>query len=160
VDINFRRATLEERLLQLERLSEPVPGPLRDIWQLAVFQPPSSLRVWTHGDPHARNVLCRSGSLAAVIDWGDVTIGDPASDLASFWMLIQDSTTRTEAIQHYLARASYLLSPAETSSRMLRARGWAALYGVMLLATGLVDDQEHAAMGRATFRCLTDQVTR
>lgn len=156
VDINHRRPALEGRLEQLEKLGEPMPNPLKEMWQLALAQPPSSLRVWLHGDPHARNVLCESGSLAAVIDWGDVTTGDPASDLGSFWMLIHDSAVRSKAIRHYLARTTFSLTPSEANSLMRRARGWAVLYGTMLLATGLVDHPEHAEMGRATFRNLLD----
>jgi aminoglycoside phosphotransferase (APT) family kinase protein len=157
VDINSRRSSLEERVTQLHRLNEPVPNALLDTWQTALAQPPSSLRVWLHGDPHSRNVLSRSGSLAAVIDWGDITTGDPASDLGSFWMLIHDRIVRTESIARYLAMIRFSLTPAESSALLLRARGWAVLYGAMLLATGLVDHPEHAAMGRATFRNLLEQ---
>lgn len=43
--------------------------------------------VWVHGDPHPLNLLLADdGRLAAVIDWGDVTSGDPASDLAMAWL--------------------------------------------------------------------------
>ena len=157
VDINARRSSLEERVTQLKRLGDPVPSVLLRTWQAALAQPPSSLRVWIHGDPHARNVLCRSGSLAAIIDWGDITTGDPASDLGSFWMLIHDHVVRTKSITHYLAKISFALTPAESKALLLRARGWAVLYGATLLATGLVDHAEHAAMGRATFQNLLEQ---
>lgn len=154
VDINTRRMSLNARLSQLEALGEPVPAALLDTWLLALAQPRSTLRVWIHGDPHGRNVLCESGTLKAVIDWGDVTTGDPASDLASFWMLIRDPVVRSEAIRHYLAVATYSLSTAESSALMLRARGWAFLYAAMLLGSGLIDHPENAAMGRATFQNL------
>ncbi len=157
VDINARRSSLEERVTQLKRLNEPVPDALLGVWQTALAQAPSSLRVWIHGDPHARNVLTRSGALAAVIDWGDITTGDPASDLGSFWMLVHDRTVRTESIARYLAMISFSLRSAESRALLLRARGWAVLYGAALLATGLVDHAEHAAMGRATFRNLLQQ---
>lgn len=41
--------------------------------------------VWLHGDPHPGNLLTGDGRLAAVLDFGDVTAGDPASDLATAW---------------------------------------------------------------------------
>ncbi len=157
VDINSRRSSLDDRLNQLNRLGEPIPDPLRGAWRTALAQPPSTLQVWIHGDPHARNVLCRSGALAAVIDWGDITTGDPASDLGSFWMLIHDTVVRNEAVQRYLATTSFSLTTAESNALLLRARGWAVFYGVVLLATGLVDHAEHAAMGRATFQNLLGQ---
>lgn len=157
VDINARRSSLDDRLNQLNRLDEPIPDPLLGTWLTALAQPPSTLRVWIHGDPHVRNVLCRSGALAAVIDWGDITTGDPASDLGSFWMLINDTVVRNEAIQRYLTTTSFSLTTAESNALLLRARGWAVFYGVVLLATGLVDHAEHAAMGRATFQNLLEQ---
>jgi aminoglycoside phosphotransferase (APT) family kinase protein len=43
--------------------------------------------LWLHGDLHPANMLTRDGLLAAVIDFGDVTAGDPATDLAVAWML-------------------------------------------------------------------------
>lgn len=45
-----------------------------------------------HGDLYARHLLLdeRSG-LAAVIDWGDVALGDPAEDLALAWSFLPAS---------------------------------------------------------------------
>ena len=44
--------------------------------------------VWLHGDVHPLNVLVDLGRISAVIDFGDMTAGDPASDLAVAWMLL------------------------------------------------------------------------
>lgn len=49
----------------------------------AVYQGPP---VWLHGDPHPMNLLHVDGRLSGVIDFGDLTAGDPASDLATAWM--------------------------------------------------------------------------
>jgi aminoglycoside phosphotransferase (APT) family kinase protein len=49
--------------------------------------PPS----WVHGDVHPCNLLVHQGQLSAVIDFGDVCAGDPASDLAVAWMLFSDA---------------------------------------------------------------------
>lgn len=46
--------------------------------------------VWLHGDLHTANVVVRRGSIVAVLDFGDVTSGDPAVDLAIAWMLFDD----------------------------------------------------------------------
>jgi aminoglycoside phosphotransferase (APT) family kinase protein len=42
---------------------------------------------WLHGDLHPLNLLVRGGRLSAVIDFGDITAGDPATDLSVAWML-------------------------------------------------------------------------
>ena len=43
--------------------------------------------LWLHGDLHPHNVIVHEGAVAAVIDFGDITAGDPATDLAIAWML-------------------------------------------------------------------------
>ncbi len=44
--------------------------------------------VWLHGDLHPLNLLLhRDASMAAVVDFGDVCGGDPASDLAVAWLM-------------------------------------------------------------------------
>jgi len=42
--------------------------------------------LWLHGDPHPANLLVHDRGLRAVIDFGDITSGDPASDLATAWL--------------------------------------------------------------------------
>lgn len=46
--------------------------------------------VWLHGDLHSANVVVLDGTICAVIDFGDITSGDPAVDLAIGWMLFDD----------------------------------------------------------------------
>jgi len=43
--------------------------------------------LWVHGDLHTANLVVRDGAIAAVLDLGDLTAGDPACDLAIAWML-------------------------------------------------------------------------
>jgi aminoglycoside phosphotransferase (APT) family kinase protein len=43
--------------------------------------------VWLHGDLHPSNMLTSDGKLSAIIDFGDITSGDPATDLALAWMM-------------------------------------------------------------------------
>ena len=99
--------------------------------------------MWIHGDLHARNVLVEGGVITGVIDWGDITSGDVATDLASIWMLFADKNARKRAI------AAYGKSDEAT---LARAKGWAVLFGAVLLDTGPVDNQRHAAMGEKTLR--------
>jgi aminoglycoside phosphotransferase (APT) family kinase protein len=95
--------------------------------------------VWLHGDVHPRNVLVDDGRLSAVIDFGDMTAGDPASDLAVAWMLFapeQRPTFRTACgVRHSVDDALWG-----------RARGWALVLGVAM-SNG---DERVAAIGRRT----------
>ncbi len=44
--------------------------------------------VWLHGDLHPANILVNDGQVSGVIDFGDITAGDPAGDLSVAWMLL------------------------------------------------------------------------
>ena len=75
-----------EALLQIDSLW-PIPDEIRDALYDALQLPPGvhDHPVLAHGDLHARHLLVRGETLAGVIDWGDVCLGDPALDLAVCW---------------------------------------------------------------------------
>jgi aminoglycoside phosphotransferase (APT) family kinase protein len=51
--------------------------------------------VWIHGDLYARHLLVdQKKALSGVIDWGDVTLGDPALDLAIAYSLLPEASRR------------------------------------------------------------------
>jgi aminoglycoside phosphotransferase (APT) family kinase protein len=54
--------------------------------------------VFLHGDLHTANMLVHEGQISAIIDFGDVTTGDPAVDFAVAWMLF-DPEARVELRQ-------------------------------------------------------------
>ena len=94
----------------------------------------------------AQSVLTYDGALAAVIDWGDITSGDVATDLASTWALFADRSARMEILQRY----------APDQPTLDRARGWAVMFGVVLLDSGLINSPRHATMGRDMLQRLSD----
>ncbi|MEM1334221.1 MAG: aminoglycoside phosphotransferase family protein, partial [Actinomycetota bacterium] len=52
-------------------------------WRELIDVPPhAGPPVWLHGDLHTLNVLVDGGRITAIVDWGDVTSGDPAVDRA------------------------------------------------------------------------------
>jgi aminoglycoside phosphotransferase (APT) family kinase protein len=60
---------------------------LMDVWRRAVLIDPwAGEPLWLHGDLHPANILTCGGHLAAVLDFGDLTGGDPATDLATAWL--------------------------------------------------------------------------
>jgi hypothetical protein len=73
--------------------------------------------------------LAARGQNTGVIDWGDISSGDRATDLASVWMLFSERRARERALIDYGADAD----------TVLRAKGWAVLFSVMLLDTGIQD---------------------
>jgi aminoglycoside phosphotransferase (APT) family kinase protein len=45
--------------------------------------------VWIHGDFAIGNMLMKNGKLAAIIDFGGMSLGDPACDLVIAWTFLQ-----------------------------------------------------------------------
>ncbi|GAB96216.1 aminoglycoside phosphotransferase (APT) family kinase protein [Kineosphaera limosa] len=80
--------------------------------------------VWIHGDPHAHNILVDAGRISAVIDFGDLTSGDPATDLGELHSLIPP-----EHLPDFAAAYGVPLS----DPLWLRAAGWAIYLGVAIL---------------------------
>ncbi|WP_372460299.1 phosphotransferase [Microbacterium profundi] len=59
----------------------------RALWDAAVATVWTEPPVWVHGDVAPANMLFdSSGQLAALIDFGQTCIGDPACDLAFAWL--------------------------------------------------------------------------
>jgi len=93
---------------------------------------------WVHGDLHGLNVLAVRGRISGVIDFGDLCAGDPATDLAAGWLLL-DGGGR-ERLRSLLAAEDATWS---------RGRGWALLLGLLFLAHSR-DAPVNAAIGRRT----------
>ncbi|HEU5086452.1 MAG TPA: phosphotransferase, partial [Roseiflexaceae bacterium] len=143
--LHGRRPVFEERLARVTDRSDLVTARLLAIWQQALDAPIDMQPVWLHGDLHPQNILVENGALSGIIDWGDMTGGDCATDLAAIWMLFDDAQARREALAAY--------GPISQAT-MRRARGWAVHLGVTLLDAGRVDAPRHALVGENTLRRL------
>jgi aminoglycoside phosphotransferase (APT) family kinase protein len=147
VPLQPRIEAVGARLERLAGRTEVVTSRIRDVWSDALDAPAARTRTWLHGDLHARNVLAQDGRLTGVIDWGDITAGDAATDLASLWMLLPHAAARARAMDAY---------GQDDPDLWRRARGWAVLFAAFLLDTGLEDHPQHAAMGQAVFGHLNE----
>ncbi len=124
-----------------ERLQMPgTPAAIDDAWRAGLDAGLSTEHVWVHGDLHPGNILVDDGGLVALIDFGDVTAGDPAYDLAVSWLLF-DAAGREAFRRETDGRYD--------DSTWLRARGWAA-YIALVLSTQSDDRPALAALGRST----------
>jgi aminoglycoside phosphotransferase (APT) family kinase protein len=131
-----------QRLLDRTRLITPQ---ICQIWHAALSAPIDVPATWLHGDLHPRNVLVEQGTISGVIDWGDITSGDRATDLAAIWMLFDEPQARRMALTAYSDLSAATLA---------RARGWAVHFATILLDSGLVDNPRHALIGELTLRRL------
>ncbi|MDM7990439.1 aminoglycoside phosphotransferase family protein [Arthrobacter sp. zg-Y877] len=83
--------------------------------------------LWLHGDLHPANLVAKDNTLQAVIDFGDLTAGDPATDLAAAWLVFD-----AEGRQKF---RSALGSQYDGDPYVWeRARGWAVCMATNLLA--------------------------
>ncbi len=147
VPLTQRADAIEARMRRLRGRSDLITGGIEQIWQAALATPVDAAPTWIHGDLHARNILVDDGAISGIIDWGDMAAGDRATDLAAIWMLLSDSAARRQAMMAY---------GATSAATWRRARGWAVLFGVILLDTGLTDHPRHKTMGERTLRHLEE----
>lgn len=86
---------------------------------------------WLHGDPHPHNVVFGlDGTLAAVVDFGDMTSGDPAGDLGMVWLHF---TPAGRAAFRAVYDAAVSVPPGTAEALWRRARGWAVHYGLIAI---------------------------
>lgn len=115
---------------------------LEQAWREALEAPAwSGPPLLLHGDLHPGNLLLTpAGGLAAVLDFGDVTSGDPATDLATAWLTF-DGDARE--------RFRSALPDAPDAAAWTRARGWAVTMGTAL-ATASDDNPRMASLAAHT----------
>jgi aminoglycoside phosphotransferase (APT) family kinase protein len=139
VPLAERTATFEDRLQQLAGVLD-ISAPRR-VFELGLAAEPwTGSGRWLHGDLHPANVLTARGTLVAVIDFGDVCGGDPATDVAAAWMLLPVSSFPAFA-------EAYGGIDVHLEKRSL---AWAVLFGVFLLGIGLTDRPSFAPVARTT----------
>lgn len=145
----LRGGPLSGRTSVLERVLTAVAGDVDEwgvwaLWDEMLALPRWGGRpVWLHGDLHPGNLIGHKGRLSAVIDFGDLCAGDPATDLAVGWMLF-DARTRTRFF-----RVATAESGAGDPNLLNRARGWALALGLVVLAHA-DDDEAMRTMARRT----------
>ncbi|QIG40432.1 phosphotransferase [Microbacterium sp. 4R-513] len=137
-----RAAATAERIALLRERRTTATGLLDDaeeLWHRGLSAAPwQEPPVWIHGDLHPGNLVARGAALAAIIDFGDVTAGDPAYDLAIVWLAFD-----ADGRQRFREATGDRYSAATWQ----RARAWAAAVTVMLLAHS-DDNPDYEHLGR------------
>lgn len=131
VPLATRDEAVRQRMPAIPRAAELLP-----LWEKLVALPPwQGPALWLHGDPHPGNLLLDDHGLAAVLDFGDLTGGDPATDLAAAWLVFD-----ADAREVFRSRVD------ADEATWERARGWALCLGTAL-AVNSADNPTMAAIG-------------
>jgi aminoglycoside phosphotransferase (APT) family kinase protein len=94
------------------------------LWDEAMGLPGATKRPtprWYHGDLAAENLLVRDGRLAALLDLGALSVGDPTVDLAVAWEVLDPPARETFRARLGVADATWL-----------RGRAWALCITLMI----------------------------
>lgn len=143
VPLEARTTTLHTHLQQLGGVVDRTA--VLSLWDRALSAPPwPGPPLWLHGDLHPGNLLVSDGRLSGVIDFGDLTSGDPATDLSLLWMLPRSIRARFEA-----------WAGEDPHALRMRARGWALALGLAFLAQSR-NDAAMAALGQRTIKAALD----
>lgn len=98
-----------------------------EVWETALSTSWKHPPVWVHGDISPGNLLMRKGKLCAVIDFGQLAIGDPACDLAIAWTFFKDESRKVFQEKMQLDKDTWA-----------RARGW-TLWKALIVAAGFTN---------------------
>jgi aminoglycoside phosphotransferase (APT) family kinase protein len=137
----FRGVPLVDRTARLVESLDTLGGQvdrsrIEALWASCLqAAPPVGPPVWVHGDLHPRNLVTADGRLAAVVDFGDITQGDRATDLsvAWFWLPAGARPVLREAVG------------GVDEDTWWRAKGWA----LALAVAHLCGDERVIPLGRA-----------
>ncbi|MEV0173706.1 aminoglycoside phosphotransferase family protein [Streptomyces sp. NPDC050803] len=108
----------------LRRTDEPFDADeITAAWEEALAAPPwTGPACWTHSDLMPSNVVLSGARVSAVIDFGTVGMGEPATDLIPAWNLLPAS-----------ARRVYREAADVDDATWARSRGWALSMAVIQL---------------------------
>lgn len=97
------------------------------VWEGALATSWEEAPVWVHGDISVGNLLVQEGRLSAVIDFGQLAVGDPACDLAIAWTFFKGESR--EAFRAHL--------PLD-SATWTRGKAW-TLWKALITAAGFTN---------------------
>ncbi|MCT4638499.1 MAG: phosphotransferase [Bacteroidales bacterium] len=146
VALTKKAADVQERINRLKTRTDLITNKITQLWETAINEPVPEYKTLIHGDLHPKNIITSNRKIKAVIDWGDITTGDPANDIAILWMLFNDKTAINNALKQYGA----------SQSLINRSIGWAIFFGTLFLDTGLNTNPQYTNTGHQTLTTLNN----
>ena len=137
----------EQRIKQLEIETKLITQNIKNTWYEALNIPVDTQPKWLHGDLHPGNVLVKNGAISGIIDWGAISSGDIAIDLCSIWTLFLSPEARQQALLEY---------GNISNATLIRAKGRAISYGLILLSIKLANSSKLATIGKKILRSISE----
>lgn len=75
----------DETIHAINQCSEFNQEQCLDIWNEGLNAKHNGPNTWIHGDFEKDNILVKNGELCAIIDFGNIAVGDPACDYVMAW---------------------------------------------------------------------------
>lgn len=138
VDLEKKAKDVESRIKRLKLKTTLITPKIEQYWKLALSGSKPHNKCLIHGDLHPLNIIVREKKIKAIIDWGDITLGDPACDLASLWMINDNNKARQLALKDY--GASQIL--------INRSIGWAIFFGTLFLDSAWDKNKQQVILGK------------
>ncbi|MFK7947908.1 MAG: phosphotransferase [Saprospiraceae bacterium] len=139
---------MQDRLNYLKVNTKYMTSKVQQLLETAINEKDIATDSFIHGDLHPFNIIQQDGKIQVIADWGDMTNGNPATDLAAFWMLFKDKSVRDAALQTYQA----------TQRQINMAIGWAIFYGSFFLYEGMTQPNEaFENLGKFVLRNLNEE---
>ena len=116
------------------------------VWDQALRTPPwDGTPVWIHGDLLRPNLIVHDGRLEAVIDYGYIGVGDPATDLIAAWAVFGPT-----------GRAAYREALRADDATWARGRGIALHQAAMIIPYYAETNPAFVALARRTIEQIID----
>jgi aminoglycoside phosphotransferase (APT) family kinase protein len=114
------------------------------IWSAALRCPLNEHPVWIHGDLEISNLLTKDGNLQAVIDFGNMAIGDPACDYVMAWTFM-----------NRMERTRFFNQVKLDEAMHCKAQGW-ALWKALITLTNPKQSLSNHQKARQTLNALVE----
>jgi aminoglycoside phosphotransferase (APT) family kinase protein len=129
----------------IDILKDKIDGNIAmELWEAALATQWEYPAVWVHGDLSVGNLLVKDGKLCAVIDFGQLAVGDPACDLAITWTFFKDESRQ-------IFKNTLVLDEGTWA----RGRAW-ALWKALIMAAGLCGS--NAAEAKEPWRIIDEVI--
>lgn len=126
VPLSYKENDVNNRIAYFRKTNKLINSSILKLWNNALDAKLCQTKCVIHGDLHLKNIIVLNTNIEAIIDWGDINWGDPATDLSVLWMITKNNILRDKTLNCYGA----------SSELIKRSVGWAVFFATVFLEIG------------------------